>query len=104
MKAASAVIEQSQRRLAAAGGHHIGDLISWNADRSFRTSLFSLASTGRSAEGACAGCPATLPVSPRDRRQRAENPGHFTEDAGHFMEDAGHFMEDRRQFPEDRGE
>src|SRR5580698_7700745 len=33
MKGAPALIEQSQRRLAAAGGHHIGDLISWNADR-----------------------------------------------------------------------
>jgi hypothetical protein len=33
MKGASARIEQSQRRLAAAGGHHIGDLVSWNSER-----------------------------------------------------------------------
>jgi hypothetical protein len=33
MKGAPALIEQSQRRLAAAGGHHIGDIIAWNADR-----------------------------------------------------------------------
>jgi hypothetical protein len=33
MKGAPALIEQSQRRLAAAGGNHVGDLISWNADR-----------------------------------------------------------------------
>jgi hypothetical protein len=33
MKGAPAILEKSQRRLAAAGGHHIGDLISWNAER-----------------------------------------------------------------------
>lgn len=33
MRSASSRLEQSQKRLAAAGGHHIGDSISWNADR-----------------------------------------------------------------------
>jgi hypothetical protein len=33
MKNAPALLEPSQRRLAAAGGHHIGDLISWNSER-----------------------------------------------------------------------
>lgn len=33
MKGAPALLEKSQRRLAAAGGNHIGDLISWNSER-----------------------------------------------------------------------
>ena len=28
-----AVLSQAQRRVAAAGGRHIGDLISWNSER-----------------------------------------------------------------------
>ena len=33
MNGAPALIEKSQRRLADAGAHHIGNLIAWNADR-----------------------------------------------------------------------
>jgi hypothetical protein len=33
MNSAPATLERAQRRLAAAGGRHIGDLISWNIDR-----------------------------------------------------------------------
>ncbi|HTN92580.1 MAG TPA: hypothetical protein VL242_53295 [Sorangium sp.] len=33
MNSAPTTLERAQRRLAAAGGRHIGDLISWNTDR-----------------------------------------------------------------------
>jgi len=33
MQSAPAMLERAQRRIAAAGGRHIGDLISWNTER-----------------------------------------------------------------------
>ena len=33
MKNGSALLQRAQARVAAAGGHHIGDLIAWNTDR-----------------------------------------------------------------------
>jgi hypothetical protein len=33
MKTGTAALQHAQQRVAAAGGHHIGDLISWNTDR-----------------------------------------------------------------------
>ncbi len=33
MKNGTAALQHAQKRVAAAGGHHIGDLISWNTDR-----------------------------------------------------------------------